>query len=126
MRTLIQDQRYGARMLLKNKGFTLVVVLSPALGIGANSTIFSIGNALLLKPFPFEKPADGELAVRHRRSGVLDINQFRCRVGRSCIFVQLCTGATRDKSRSVGGAQVRVGLIRPIGPMCPMSLREIF
>jgi len=51
--TLIQDLRYGARMLLKNPGFTLVAIITLSLGIGANTTIFSLINSLLLKPIPF-------------------------------------------------------------------------
>jgi predicted permease len=64
---LWQDVRYAVRMLVKNPGFTLLVVLCLALGIGANSAIFSLANTLLLRQLPIEKPE--EVVVINRGIG---------------------------------------------------------
>src|SRR5678815_1012242 len=73
METIKKDVAYGLRMLLSNPRFTLVAVLSLAIGIGANTAIFSVTNALLLKPLPY-KDAD-RLVILWQRSPGLNVAQ---------------------------------------------------
>ncbi len=68
MRTILQDLRFGARMLMKNPGFTLIAVFTLALGIGANTAVFSLVNTLFLRPLPL-KDAERLVGIYEFRNG---------------------------------------------------------
>ncbi len=73
MESILQDLRFGARLLLKSPGFTLIAVLSLVIGIGANSAIFSVVDALLFRPLPYQD-AD-RLVILWNRSPGLNVEQ---------------------------------------------------
>jgi putative ABC transport system permease protein len=85
MDTLIQDVRYGLRMLIKNSAFSAVAVIALALGIGANTAIFSVVMAVLVRPLPFAEPdrlvnlsaRNETLGVRQAYLSASDILDFR-------------------------------------------------
>ncbi|MGD0221884.1 MAG: ABC transporter permease [Terriglobia bacterium] len=72
MTTLYQDLKYGLRTLARNPGFTAVAVMTLALGIGANTAIFSLLNALMLRELPVQKPEQLVLLGRGRAGGSMD------------------------------------------------------
>lgn len=74
MHKLWQDLRYGACILLKNPGITPIVILAPAQGIGANTATFSVVNAVLLRPLPYDEAErlvflnEASRQARHRQA----------------------------------------------------------
>ena len=112
MSTLINDIKYAVRQLRKNPGFTIVAALTLAIGIGANITMFSVVNAVLLRPLPFENP-DRLVIVQLGKSPTFSYPDFSDWRQQNQIFEDFAayTAALfelveRDGTRKIDGAQV--------------------
>ena len=105
MHIFIQDLRYALRMLRKNPGFTLVAVVSIALGIGVNSTLFSFVNAALFRPLPFPNP---EQLVRVWDGNAVSYPDYVAYRDETRVFAGLAAYAQRPMSLVINGESERV------------------
>ena len=125
MNALIRDLRYALRALAKNPGFSIAAILSLAIGIGANTSIFSITSALLLRPLPY-KDAD-RLVILWNRSPGLNITQdwfstaqyFDIKNGHSGFEDVAIAFGTNDNLTGNGDPE-RIGTIRISSNLLPM------
>ena len=109
MRSLFQDLRHGLRMLRRKPTFTIVAVLTLALGVGANTAIFSIVNAVLLRPLPFRDPNrlvkitfnNPGVGLRDVPSSIPEYDDLRYRAG---VFEDVC-GIGGGSVNLTGGSQ---------------------
>ena len=122
---LIQDLRYGFRMLWKNPGFTALAVIALALGIGANTAIFSVVNGLLLRPLPY---ADSErLAIIWTHSPGANVEQdwpspgqFSAVKSQTDVFEDLALVRGRSYNLSGGDTPERVDAVEITTNLLPM------
>ena len=121
MQTLWQDLRYGARMLIKNPGFTLIAVLTLGLGIGANTAIFSVVNGVLLRPLPYNEPERIVTLLNDGRFPVSPANFLDFRANRQS-FAQMAAAEAwggvltgNDRPEQLGGLRMGEGLFAMLG-----------
>jgi putative ABC transport system permease protein len=124
MGTLLLDLRYGLQMLAKNPGFTIVAILTLALGIGANTAIFSVVNAVLLKPLAISNPSR-VVYLQEQWKGIypgLSVGNFIDIKRQSASYVSLCASndagfnlATPDAPERVGGEYATAGYFATFG-----------
>ena len=121
MQTLWQDLRYGARMLLKHPGFTLIAVLTLALGIGANTAIFSVVNAVLLRPLDYHEPERIVTLLYNGNGPVSPANFLDFRSG-SQSFAQMAAAeawggslTSGDRPEQISGLRMGEGLFALLG-----------
>ena len=110
MGNLIQDVRYGFRMLAKNPGFTTVAVITLALGIGANTAIFSVVNAVLLRPLAMEDPSR-VVYMQEQWKGIfpgLSVGNFADVQRQSTSFTKLCASNNASFNLATSEAPERV------------------
>jgi putative ABC transport system permease protein len=127
LETLWQDLRYGARMLLKNPSFTLIAVLTLALGIGANTAIFSVINGVLLRPLAFHDPdrlfmlwTDNpawRLGFHEIPATPADLSEWRAT---ATSFEQLAAFQSNPADLSDGGDPERVGGVNVSANLLPL------
>jgi predicted permease len=126
MNTILQDLRYAVRTFRTQPGLTLVALLSLALGIGANTAVFSVANALLLRPLPYADP--DRLAILWNRSPGLNIAedwfstaQYLDIRGNNTTFedLALALGSTVNLTGD-GNEAERIGVIRVSSNLLPM------
>ena len=125
MNTLAQDLRYAFRALAKNRGFALAAILSLAIGIGANTAIFSVANALLLSPLPYKDAQ--RLVILWNRSPGLNILQdwfstaqyFDIKSSHHG-FEQVAIAIGANYNLTGTGEPERVGIIRASSNLLPM------
>src|SRR5882672_1065548 len=124
---LRQDLRYGARMLLKNPGFTLIAVITLALGIGANTAIFSVINGVLLRPLAFHEPdrlfmlwTDNpayQLGFHELPATNADLPEWRAT---ATSFEQLAAFQSNTADISGGGDPERIGWVEASANLLPL------
>jgi putative ABC transport system permease protein len=132
METLLQDARYGIRSLLKSRRFTAAAVLTLALGIGANTAMFSVIRSVLLKPWPFRDSAR-VLVVTQRQAGgnsnvfstqdFLDWRQQGGLLEKVGAFIpwQFNLSNSKDAPERIAGGQVTYDMLQTLGVQAAMG-----
>src|ERR1044072_633258 len=113
MRTLLQDLRFGFRLLLKSPGFTAVAVLALDLGVAANTAIFSVVNAVLIRPLPYKDPARLVMVWEHnrikdKRQNVVSPANFIDWQGQSDVFAEMAAYSDWHANPTGGASPVEV------------------
>jgi putative ABC transport system permease protein len=127
MQTLLLDLRYGARMLLKHPDFTLIAVITLSLGIGLNAALFSVVNALILRPLPYqESDRLVQLWQHDRRNGIRETPvsyadylawraQAQSFAGMAAHNVRYAALSTGDSSLEVAGVMISSNFLVTLG-----------